>query len=417
MMEFDLHALTEPGKQMVELAEKHAADFATRADAHDREATYPFENVAAMKESGFVAAAVPKAFGGLGVTSIHDCVVAMNRLGRGEGSTPLAFNMHLFRTLSTARDLRDAIVSRNDARQQRLEEMLKKIGAGELMISVANAERGADIRTSRTQATKVEGGWLLNGAKIFATGSPAADVLAVRARYENEAGEHRLGAAIAPLGRDGVEIMNNWNGLGMRASGSHDVVFTDYFVSDEEFNDIGEFGAYNAPVVLGASGATLGLASIFLGIAETAHQIAVSTIQERGVADDSMNQVTMAENEIELAAARALLSRTAQFFDHFYQTDVAAGDVTGTAHPSGSASRIDMFELIKNAACAKKFVMDKSVVIVDRAMTVLGGGGYLATSPLARLYRDVRAGPFMNPWSTNQAIAMIGKVALGLDPN
>ena len=416
-MEFDLQALTEPGKQMVELAEKHAADFAARADTYDREGAFPFENVAAMKASGFAAAAAPKEFGGLGVTSVHDCIVAMNRLGRGEGSTPLAFNMHLFRTLGIVRELRNAIASGNNIRQQRLEEVLKKIGAGELMISVANAERGADFRTSSTLATKVEGGWLFNGTKIFATGSPAADLLAVRARYENEAGEQRLGSAIVPVDRSGVEVMNNWNGLGMRASGSHDVVFTDYFVSDAEFDDIGEFGKYHAPVVLGASGATLGLASIFLGIAETAHQIAVSTIQERGRANAPMNQVSIAENEIDLAAARAIVSRTAQFFDHFYQAGAAAETVAGVVPPSVNASATDMFQFIKNAACAKKFVMDKSVVIVDRAITVFGGSGYQATSPLARLYRDVRAGPFMNPWSTNQAIEMIGKVSLGLDPN
>ncbi len=54
---------------------------------------------------------------------------------------------------------------------------------------------------------------------------------------------------------------------------------------------------------------------------------------------------------------------------------------------------------------------------MDRAVTLYGGGSYVADSPLARLYRDVRAGPFMQPWARNQAIEFIGKVALGLDPN
>ena len=74
-------------------------------------------------------------------------------------------------------------------------------------------------------------------------------------------------------------------------------------------------------------------------------------------------------------------------------------------------------EALKNGAAAKKFVMQTSGAIVDRALTLYGGGGYLANSTLARLYRDVRAGPFMQPWATNQAIEFIGQVALGLDPN
>ena len=80
-------------------------------------------------------------------------------------------------------------------------------------------------------------------------------------------------------------------------------------------------------------------------------------------------------------------------------------------------SQMEMFQIIKNVACAKKFVMEKSGVIVDRAIMLFGGGGFLATSPLARLYRDVRAGPLMQPWASNQAIEIIGKVSLGLDPN
>ena len=96
---------------MVELAEKHAADFTARAAEHDREGTFPFENIAAMKKSGLAAAAVLKEFGGMGVTSNHDCVVAVSRLGRGDGATALAFSMHLFRTLLTTRTLRDAVIS------------------------------------------------------------------------------------------------------------------------------------------------------------------------------------------------------------------------------------------------------------------------------------------------------------------
>ena len=410
-MDFELKALTEPGKRMVDLAEEHSANFAATAAEHDREGTFPIENVTAMKKSGFSAAGVPGEFGGMGVTSVHDSIVALNRLGRGEASTPLAYTMHLSRTLSTARALRLAIASGNQARRRRSEEMLKKIGAGELFITVANSERGADVRTSKTLATKTDGGWLFNGTKTFATGSPAADVLAVRARYINESGEERMGATIAPIDRPGVKIMNNWDGLGMRASGSHDVVFTDYFVSDEEFDDTGKYGEFNAPSLALGTNSSMGLSSIFLGIAETAHELAISAINKRDGSLYPMNQTTIAENEIDLAAARGILSRGAQYYDEFYQTGVEfpVGEIDNSPETA--------FKMIKNGACTKKFVMETAATIVDRCVTLYGGGAYVSDNPMAKLYRDVRAGQFMQPWARNQAIEIIGKVALDLDPN
>ena len=410
-MDFELKALTEPGKRMVDLAEEHSANFAATAAEHDREGTFPIENVTAMKKSGFSAAGVPVEFGGMGVTSVHDCIVALNRLGRGEASTPLAYTMHLSRTLSTARTQRLAIASGNQARRRRSEEMLKKIGAGELFITVANSERGADVRTSKTLATKTDGGWLFNGTKTFATGSPAADVLAVRARYINESGEERMGATIAPIDRPGVKIMNNWDGLGMRASGSHDVVFTDYFVSDEEFDDTGKYGEFNAPFLALGTNSSMGLSSIFLGIAETAHELAISAIHRRDGSLYPMNQTTIAENEIDLAAARGILSRGAQYYDEFYQTGVEfpVGEIDNSPETA--------FKMIKNGACTKKFVMETAATIVDRCVTLYGGGAYVSDNPMAKLYRDVRAGQFMQPWARNQAIEIIGKVALDLDPN
>ena len=410
-MDFELKALTEPGKRMVDLAEEHSANFAATAAEHDREGTFPIENVTAMKKSGFSAAGVPVEFGGMGVTSVHDCIVALNRLGRGEASTPLAYTMHLSRTLSTARALRLAIASGNQARRRRSEEMLKKIGAGELFITVANSERGADVRTSKTLATKTDGGWLFNGTKTFATGSPAADVLAVRARYINESGEERMGATIAPIDRPGVKIMNNWDGLGMRASGSHDVVFTDYFVSDEEFDDTAKYGEVNARFIALGTNSSMVLSSIFLGIAETAHELAISAINRRDGSLYPMNQTTIAENEIDLAAARGILSRGAQYYDEFYQTGVEfpVGEIDNSPETA--------FKMIKNGACTKKFVMETAATIVDRCVTLYGGGAYVSDNPMAKLYRDVRAGQFMQPWARNQAIEIIGKVALDLDPN
>ena len=105
---------------------------------------------------------------------------AMQRLSRGDGSTTLAFNMHTFRTFALTRRWRHSLTVGEQAQATRTERLLRQIGAGDLIIAVANAEPGADIRQPRTTASPTTGGWLINGRKTFGTGSPAADLLAVR---------------------------------------------------------------------------------------------------------------------------------------------------------------------------------------------------------------------------------------------
>src|SRR5438270_8567442 len=85
IMDFALLPRTASGSRFITLAEQHAADFATRADQHDREGSFPFENIEAMQRSGVMAAWVPAELGGMGVDSLHDAILGINRLGRGDG--------------------------------------------------------------------------------------------------------------------------------------------------------------------------------------------------------------------------------------------------------------------------------------------------------------------------------------------
>lgn len=158
--------------------------------------------------------------------------------------------------------------------------------------------------------------------------------------------------------------------------------------------------------LVGASTAVLGLAAVFLGIAETAHQITRTAICERGQAHAPLHQYAVAETEVDLGAARALLAYTGQAVDTFYET-----------YPGGQCPSSAALQLITDCQCSKYFITKKAVDIVDRALTLSGGPGYMQTHPLSRLYRDVRAGPLMQPFSAYTAFEFIGKVALGVDPS
>jgi alkylation response protein AidB-like acyl-CoA dehydrogenase len=411
-MDFALQPLTESGKRFVALAERHAADFTTRAAAHDRDGSFPVENIAAMQQSGVMAACVPEELGGLGVRSLHDYTLGMSRLGRGDGSTAIAANMHIFRPWRMTRLWEAAKAAGDLAHAAGLERRLRRIGSGQLLMCACVSEAGTDILHPQLQATKTDGGWLLNGQKIFATMSPAAQLLDVSFRFRDAQGVDRLAMASVPHDSPGLEIKYNWDALGMRGSGSHDVVFTDCFVPDAALLDLGVWGEWSEPYLTGNMTIAMGLAGVFLGIAETARDLIVEAVKTRRkgpsgrmLAERPAIQQLVAEIEIDLAASRAILGRTAMMADAFF-----------SQHPVEGVPLDQLHALMKDFQCAKWFVNRRAIDIVDRALTASGGAGYLSKHPLSRLYRDVRAGPFMQPFSPNEAFEYIAKVTLGLDP-
>ncbi len=118
--------------------------------------------------------------------------------------------------------------------------------------------------------------------------------------------------------------------------------------------------------------------------------------------------VALGEKHAAAAAARAVpgtLQRVGLLLD-----DVIAD------RPKADVSIDELHEVNKEFQCMKLVVNRKAVDIVDRALTVSGGAGYMTASPLSRLYRDVRAGPFMHPIALNAAYEYIGQVTLGLAP-
>jgi L-evernosamine nitrososynthase len=408
-MDFALQPVSEAGRRLVALAERHAADFAASAAEHDRDATFPFANIEAMHASGVLAAAVPAEFGGLGVDSVHDLVAAMNRLGRGDGSTALAANMHVTQVWLLAwywKSTREAGLPQSEA----LAGHLRQIVARRLLMSSAVAEPGTDILHPTVEAVRSEGGgWRLSGRKMFGTLSPAAQLFQVTCKIDSPDGP-RFGMATVPRALPGVEIQDNWDALGMRASGSHDVRFKDCVLPTFAVADLGPWGTWSEAYLSGNILITLGLVAVFLGIAEAAHDLAVEAVTTRKkggrtLAERPAIQHLVAEMEIDQAASRAVLERTATAADGYFRS-----------HSAGAWSMEELHELMKDFQCTKWFVTRKAIDIVDRAMTASGGAGYFSNNPLSRLYRDVRAGPFMQPFSPNEAFEYIGRVTLRLPP-
>ncbi len=409
-LDFELQPRTDPGRRFVALAEEHAPGLSERAAQHDREGSFPSEGFEALRASGLLAACVPTELGGLGVTSVHDFSVGVNRLGRGDGSTAIAANMHISQVWLLANYWR-MMKAASHPGARGLEALLLNMGKGRGLMSSTVAEPGTDILHPYVKATRDGKGWRLNGRKVFGTLLPMADAMQVTCQAETPEGP-AFAIVTVPRNVPGVDVKDDWDALGMRASGSHSVEYTDVAVPEHSLNVLGPWGTWNEPYLFGNIVITLGLVASFLGIAEAARDMIIATMKsprrgtDRTPAQRYAVQYGVAHIEIDVAACRAMVARTAIATDDFaaeYQMGVT---------PIG-----ELHALMKDFQCTKTLVTRQAVEVVDRALTLSGGAGYMSRNPLARLYRDVRAGPFMQPYSPNEAYEYIGRVTLGLDPD
>ena len=397
-MSMELTAKTAAGRALVATAERLAEDFAVRAAAHDRDGSYPFESIDSLRHAGYFAAPVPEELGGLGVSSVHDVIVASGRLARGDASVAIGVNMHLVVVLSVARRWRLARAAGNARRERAFAGSLRRIASDGIVMAAAMSERGQDLTRPVTEAVRTDGGWRIDGHKIFCTMAPAATILLTSVRFADDDGVERYAYVEIPADAPGVRINDDWDALGMRASGSHSVTFDGVELPAAALR--GGFPT-GRPVPYLERNLPSGLfhASASLGIAEAAFARAARPDRING---DARAPMLVAESAIDLAASRATISRAAALIDEHH-----------AANPTADGTDEEITALFAEGQAAKTFVNDAATRVVDRALALSGGAGYLNGSPLARAYRDVRAGAFMHPLGANRAYDFLADVALG----
>jgi alkylation response protein AidB-like acyl-CoA dehydrogenase len=399
-MPIELTAHTNAGVHLVATAEELSEELAARAAEHDRDGSYPFEAIDALKTAGYFAAPIPIEIGGLGVSSAHDLVVASSRLARGDASVAIGVNMHLVAVHNMERRRQVAVAIGAQRRARAFAYSLQHIAHDGVVLAAAISERGQDLTRPGTVATRTESGWRIDGRKLFCTMSPAATDLYVAVGYADNEGIERYAYAMVPTNSPGVVVHDDWDALGMRASGSNSITLEGVALPES-----GVRGGFRAGDPLPYMERNL-LAGLFhgaasLGIAESADATARRGIAGR-INGDARPRMQVADNAVDLAAARGVLSRAASLIDQ-HRADNPTSD--GTAEELGA--------LFAEAQAAKAFVNDAAARIVDRALALSGGAGYLNGSPLARAYRDVKAGSFMHPLGANRAYEHLAHVALG----
>src|SRR5215470_11702936 len=217
------------------------AVLAPRAAQHDRDATFPIENFRDMHGEGLLAICVPKSCGGLGADFQTYCLAAAE-LGRYCGATALSWNMHVCSTLwsgALADDLEMSAQDRAEHERRRRIHYRRILERGAIYAQPFSegGAAAAGAAAFGTEARPVEGGFVVNGKKIFASLSGAADYYGVlcteRGQNENASRRNTLYLAI-PADAEGVSVTGDWDPLGMRGTVSRTLLMKDVFVPENE---------------------------------------------------------------------------------------------------------------------------------------------------------------------------------------
>lgn len=375
--------------EFMALADELADIAASQADAHDRDNTFPFDTFAELKRAGYLALTVPEEFGGRGATPL-ELMLAQERLARGSGSVALGATMHLtvVAGLSSGRGFPPDL-------EQRIYREVVATGAT-INSAASEPDLGSPSRGGMYATTAVRDGdgWRINGRKNWTTLAPVLDYTIVLLSEVQEDGAKIRGNFLVPMNLPGVRIDETWDNLGMRATGSHDVVYDNVFVTDD----------YRLPPSTEAPNTTVSRwslvgSAVYLGIAGAARDWIVDYAKNRRpagmpgpIAELPAVQARIAQIEVLLLEARALLYSTIETWENYPEHRTRIG---------------------WQFAAAKHAVTNHAVEITDLAMRVAGSAGQFRRYPLERYFRDVRSG-LGNPPIDDIALSIVGRAALDL---
>jgi alkylation response protein AidB-like acyl-CoA dehydrogenase len=363
-----------------------AVAFAERAVAYDRAGEFPARNFADLRASGLLGLTIPRELGGLGADYLS-FALAVEEIARACASTSLCFVMHC-----ACVDFLSAASPEDQARYFRT--ILERGALWTVVFSETGS--GAQFLRPGMTARRVDGGYVVNGVKAFATSAGAADYVIFNALVEGEPADRFSVFVVAPKRNPGVTVQGTWDSLGMRANDSRSLRFTDCLIPEED--RLGPEGEGAAVSLARPSHVPIGLAATSVGIAQAALDAAREHARTRTIAGSSRPisryqsiRFAIAEMATTVDSIRLMVHRAAWYADH---------------RPSEAVIPIEQAKLLANAG---------SFEVANKAMQIVGGRGYLKGHPVERYLRDARAGALMAT-TAEQSRDLVGKLLLGIDP-
>ncbi|HXQ98204.1 MAG TPA: acyl-CoA dehydrogenase [Candidatus Limnocylindrales bacterium] len=327
----------------------------------DETSHFPQELIPQLAKLGLLGVIFPEEYGGAGLGYV-EYVIAIEELSRVDGSVGIIVAAH--NSLCTNHIYK---FGSDDQKKKYVVPLAqgKKLGCW----SLTEPEAGSDAGGTRTTATRAGDGWLLNGAKTFTTNGHYADVCVAMAVTDREKGSHGISAFVLEKGMPGFKPGKKENKLGLRASDTSEVIFSDCRVSGSQLlGDEGQ-GFINSLQVL--DGGRISIAALGLGMAQGAFEAATQYAKQRkqfgkAISEFQATQFKLADMATEIDAARLLTYRAAWLADR--------GD-----------SR-----LTRESSMAKLYTSEVAVRVANEALQVFGGYGFIKDYPAEKFYRDVK---------------------------
>ena len=360
------------------IAEELGKDFAARAEHADETDSFVAENYAQLKTSGLVEASVPAELGG-GGASIHELGEMLRVMARHCGSTALAFAMHTHLvTTPSWRWTHQKIVA--------VEPLLKRVAAEKIFVSTSG---GSDWVAGAGKAERVEGGYKITARKVFSSGAPAVSLFMTTAVLEEPGAEPMVLHFGIPMNSPQVRIDPVWKTLGMRGTASHDFIIDGHVVPEAAVALKRKAGEWHPLFQIIGTIALPLIYSVYLGVAESAREIAVNLAKKRRQDRHVMQLVGQMDSEL----LGAKVARN-------YMLDVVARNTPGA-------------ESINDVMMGRRLVAAHAIRAVELAMEAAGGAGFYRAQGLERRFRDVQGARY-HPMQPGPQAEYAGAMALGM---
>lgn len=326
----------------------------------DQKNEFPDEVVKKLAKMNIMGIPYPKKYGGAGL-DILTYAIAVEELARVDGGTGVILSAHV--SLGS-------FPIYNFGTEEQKQKYLVPLAKGEKIGAFGLTEPNAGSDAGGTETTAVLQGdhYILNGGKIFITNADKADTYIVFAVTTPNIGTKGISAFIVEKGWDGFEFGDHYDKMGIRSSATAELIFNDVKVPKE--NLLGKEGQGFKIAMATLDGGRIGIASQALGIAQGAFENAVEYAKEREqfglpIAHQQINSFKIADMATKIRAARFLIYSSAELKEHH--------------EPYGMES-----------AMAKQYASDICLEVVNDALQIYGGNGYLKGMEVERAYRDAK---------------------------
>jgi alkylation response protein AidB-like acyl-CoA dehydrogenase len=368
----------EEPRHAVAIARSLTDAFARRAALVDENDRFVVENYEALKQSGLVEAGVPRELGG-GGADVAELADTLRTLAHACSSTALAFAMHTHQVAIPAWRWRYQKVAA-------VEPLLKRVAAERIILLSSG---GSDWIGGSGKAEKVEGGYRVTARKVFTSGAAAGDILMTGAIVSSDGEPDAIIHFGVPMKAPEVTVLDTWRTLGMRGTGSNDVMIENLFVPDKNVAFSRKAGEWHPVFQIIATVAFPLIYAAYLGVAERARDIAIDLAKRRAPSQHVINLA----GRMETALRAAQLAHRSMI------------ETVETNAPSAHT--------VNEVMIGRTLVAENAIKTVELAMELAGGASFYRANGLERLFRDIQGARF-HPLQAGPQAEYAGAIALGL---